>query len=174
MSIKRLLINFFYKTVAKKMPCTHAKLNLGGGRLRLWCARKMGAVLDEGVNIEKGATFGNGLKIGIDSAIGINAEIGEGVTIGNYVMMGPNCCIMTVTHNIERTDIPMVKQGTSEIKPVVIEDDVWIGRNVTILPGITISRGSVIGTGAVVTRDVPAYAVVGGVPAKIIRYRNIP
>jgi maltose O-acetyltransferase len=66
----------------------------------------------------------------------------------------------------------MCKQGFEEAKPVYIGDDVWIGGRVTILPGVHIGNGSVVGTGAVVTKDVPDYAVVGGVPAKVLKYRK--
>lgn len=58
-------------------------------------------------------------------------------------------------------------------KPVIIKDFVWCGANVTITPGVTIGEGAIIGAGSVVTKDVPDYAIVGGNPAKIIKYRNI-
>lgn len=79
---------------------------------------------------------------------------------------------MTSSHNTARTDIPMNQQGHLEKKEVVIGDDVWIGRRVIILPGIKIGNGVIIGAGAVVTKDVPDYAVVAGVPAKVIKYRK--
>ena len=65
----------------------------------------------------------------------------------------------------------MLLQGDTAIEPVIIEDDVWLGRNVVIMPGVHIAKGAIVGAGAVVTKDVPAYAVVGGVPAKIIQSR---
>ena len=65
----------------------------------------------------------------------------------------------------------MIEQGNDETKPVTIGNDVWIGRRVIILPGVTISDGCVIGAGAVVTKDMPAYSIVGGVPAKVIKSR---
>lgn len=91
--------------------------------------------------------------------------------IGDNVMMGPEVTILTHTHRIDRTDIPMGQQG-SMVSEVVIGDDVWIGMRAIILPGVRIGSGAVIGAGAVVTKDVPDYAVVGGVPARVIRYRK--
>ena len=86
-------------------------------------------------------------------------------------MMGPDVTILTHTHKIDRTDIPMDKQG-SIVKGVTIGNDVWIGMRSIIMPGVKIGNGAVIGAGAVVTKDVPDYAIVGGVPAKVIRYRK--
>ena len=87
-------------------------------------------------------------------------------------MMGPECIIYTANHSFKRIDIPMCEQGFDEIKPVKVGNDVWIGGRVTILPGVNIGDGVVIGAGAVVTKDIPKYAIVGGVPAKIIGYRT--
>lgn len=86
-------------------------------------------------------------------------------------MMGPDVTILSQTHNIERTDIPMGKQGMREAE-VIIGNDVWIGMRSIIMPGVKIGDGAVIGAGAVVTKDVPDYAIVGGVPARIIKYRK--
>ena len=90
--------------------------------------------------------------------------------IGDDVMMGPNVSIYTRNHAFERTDVPMNTQGVSDEKIVVIENDVWIGANSIILPGVTVSKGAIIGAGAVVTKDVPEYAIVGGNPAKVIKF----
>ncbi|WP_374754826.1 DapH/DapD/GlmU-related protein [Dyadobacter psychrophilus] len=68
--------------------------------------------------------------------------------------------------------MPIILQGSTKPNPVRLEDDVWIGRNVILMPGIVIGKGAIIGAGAVVTKDVPQYAIMGGVPAKLIRYRN--
>lgn len=94
----------------------------------------------------------------------------HGIRIGNFVMIGPNCLFASVHHSFDKWDKPMIFQK-AEFKPIVIEDDVWIGANVIVLGGVTIGRGSVIGAGAVVTKDVEPFSIVGGVPAKLIRYR---
>ena len=87
-------------------------------------------------------------------------------------MMGPNCVIYTRNHKIDRLDIPMCQQGDTVEKPVTIGDDVWIGSNVIILPGVKIASHSVIGAGAVVTKDVDEYSVVAGNPAKVVKMRK--
>jgi maltose O-acetyltransferase len=88
------------------------------------------------------------------------------VTIGNRVLIGPHVCICTGTHDID----PLVrKESGSFAFPIIIEDDVWIGANVTILPGVRIGRGSMVAAGAVVVKDVDSGVVVGGVPAKVIK-----
>jgi galactoside O-acetyltransferase len=92
------------------------------------------------------------------------------IRIGDGVLIAGHTSINTVSHHAERVDIPISEQGT-EIAPVVIHDDVWIGLNAVILQGVTIGRGAIIGAGAVVTRDIPAWSVVCGVPAKVVRSR---
>ena len=94
------------------------------------------------------------------------------VTIGNDVMMGPEMVIYTSGHKTDRIDIPMRLQGGTEVEPVTIGNDVWIGRRVMIMPGVSIGNGCVIGAGTVVTKDVPDYCVVAGVPAKIVKERR--
>lgn len=94
----------------------------------------------------------------------------HGMKIGHFVMIGPNCLFASVHHTFDDSTKPMFFQQP-EVKEIVIEDDVWIGAKVTVVGGVRIGRGAVIAAGAVVTKDVPPYAIVGGVPAKLIRYR---
>ncbi len=131
------------------------------------------------INIEKGAFFTPGVSLGDYSGIGVNCELnassvcGEGeIIIGDHVMMGPECVIYTTSHIFDRTDIPMMEQGSTAGRNVVIGNDVWIGRRVIIMPGVEIGDGCVIGAGAVVTKSIPAYTVAGGVPAKVIKDRK--
>lgn len=143
-------------------------------RLRYWACSHIFEYCGKGVNIEKGAWFGRGtrLRIGDHSGLGINCVIPDGSVIGNDVMMGPNCYIHGHNHAFDRTDIPMRKQGVTSGKPVVIEDDVWIGRDVTIMVGRHIAKGSIIAANCVLTKDFPEYSIVGGNPGKLIRNRK--
>lgn len=86
--------------------------------------------------------------------------------------MGPEVLIYTQNHCYEDETKPIIQQGYTKTKPVVIGDDVWIGARAIILPGVNIGSHSVVGAGAVVTKDVPDYSVVGGVPAKVIKRRK--
>lgn len=125
------------------------------------------------MNIEKGASFGLGynIEIGDYSGIGVNAVIPDGSKIGNNVMMGPNCFVLYRNHRFDRTDISMRMQGYTEPKPIIIDDDVWIGQNVTFTIGRHVSEGTVVAANSVVTKDFPPYSVIGGNPAKLIRSR---
>lgn len=94
--------------------------------------------------------------------------------IGNKVIFGPKPTIITGDHRIDvlgKYIIDSHEKSPNNDMPVIIEDDVWTGANVTILKGVTIGRGSVIAAGAVVTKSCPSYSIIGGVPAKIIKYR---
>lgn len=125
------------------------------------------------INIEHGATFdaGNKIKIGNNSGIGVNCHVPNGTIIGNDVMIGPNLYVHDKNHRFDRVDIPMRLQGYTEIKPLVIEDDVWIGRDVTIMVGRHISKGTIVAANSVVTKDFPPYSIIGGNPAKLIKSR---
>ncbi len=101
------------------------------------------------------------------SVIGVN----EKIIIGKNVMIADNVSIRDTDHNFSRVDVPMNQQGITTA-PVIVEDDVWIGHGVIITKGVKIGKGAIVAAGAVVTRSVPPYAVVGGVPAKIIKYRK--
>lgn len=92
------------------------------------------------------------------------------VEIGEYFHSGTECLIITANHNYEGEAIPY--DGTDIVKDVKIGDFVWFGNRVTVLPGVTIGEGAIIQAGAVVVSDVPPYAIVGGNPAKVFKYRD--
>jgi acetyltransferase-like isoleucine patch superfamily enzyme len=93
------------------------------------------------------------------------------VTIGDNVLVAAHTSINTVSHHAGRTDVPINDQGIYT-DPVVIEDDVWIGLNAVILQGVRIGRGSIIGAGAVVNKDIPPWSIAVGMPAKVLRKRD--
>lgn len=103
---------------------------------------------------------------------------GERVEIGNYVSIGPHVTFLAGgEHRLDCvTTYPFLAYGLGEVEavskgPIVVKDDAWIGLGAKILSGVTIGQGAVVAAGAIVTKDVPPYAVVGGVPAKLIRWR---
>lgn len=149
-----------YLTFASWMPeSRHLKF---AKKWRRFWAKKILRHCENDVNIEKKALFSPGISIGARSGIGVKCEVNGNVTIGSDVMMGPEVVIYTINHKHETIEIPMIKQGYEEEKPVFIEDDVWIGRRAIILPGVRIGKGSIIGAGAVVTKSVPDFSIVGG------------
>ena len=109
---------------------------------------------------------GKNLKLseGVFINAGCQFQDQGGITIGKGTLIGPKTVIATLNHNMDPE-----KRANLIPKPVKIGDHVWIGANVTVLPGVTVGDGAVIGAGAVVTKDVAPRAVVGGVPAKLIK-----
>lgn len=160
----------------------------------------IGKTLTLGDNVEINALSKNGVKIGNNVTIlknsiiectGVIRELGEGieigdnvgisqscfiqvrgnVKIGSYVIMGPGVSIFSENHNANNTDEYIMNQGATR-KGVTIEDGVWLGAKCTILDGVTIGRHAIVAAGSVVTKDVPAYGIVGGIPAKLIKNRK--
>lgn len=115
--------------------------------------------------------FGHNIVIGDHVFINFNGVILDNskVTIGNHTLIGPNVSIYTVNHAI---DIEDREKGICMNKPVSIGNNVWLGGDVNILPGITIGDGSIIGTGSVVTKNIPAGVIAAGNPCKVIRKIN--
>ena len=110
------------------------------------------------------------LKIGKNTSIGEFSCIisSKKISIGENVMIAPHCFITDGTHKFDSKNILIKDQGNI-YADVILENDVWIGTGVKILPGVTIGKGSVIAAGAVVTKDIPPYTLYGGVPAKKIK-----
>jgi len=115
----------------------------------------------------------NNLILGddVDIAWGVVITANGGVSIGNRVMIGYGAKILSANHVIP--DLPEKIFFSGHVKKkVIICDDVWIGANCIVLPGVTIGSGSVVAAGSVVTKDIPNNCIVGGIPAKIIRHRT--
>lgn len=115
------------------------------------------------------------VEIGSDVYIGSNCKIYSvgGLTIENGVVLGSNITVLTTNHNYNSVGVKTLPYDQSNIdKPVLIKEYCWIGLNSLILPGVVLGKGAVVAAGSVVTKSVPDRAIVGGNPAKIIRYRN--
>ena len=106
--------------------------------------------------------------IGDHTRIGLHNTIIGPVTIGCHVNLAQGITVTALNHNFEASDKRIDEQGVSTT-PVTIEDDIWIGANAVILPGVTIGNHSVVAAGAVVTKNVPPHSLVAGVPARIIK-----
>lgn len=171
MSIKGLLNS----TIKKSAVLSHVKL--------VWFRRKWRRQNTHNLTAAKNCfnarcvTVGKGTYGELDVRHFGNPD--ERVVIGNYCSIGPECVFLTGgEHRYDGlSTYPFrVMQGLTENEsvtrgPIVLEDDVWLGFRTTVMSGVTIGRGAVVAAGAVVTKDVPPYAIVGGVPAKVIKYR---
>ncbi len=122
------------------------------------------------------ASFRNGHNIVIGDYSHVNRDCclwagpNSRIILGRYVLMGPGVRIHATNHTFADIDRPMMLQPLREAD-VVIEDDVWLGANVVVTAGVRIGRGAIVAAGAVVTKDVPPYTIVGGIPARPLKSR---
>jgi galactoside O-acetyltransferase len=121
----------------------------------------------------KSGTVSIGSHCGIGAQTVIQSTTGCPVTIGSDVVIGPRCYIVGGgNYHHERLDIPIWRQGIRPDGGVTLEDDIWLGSNVSVLGGVTMGTGSIAATGAVVTKSYPPRTICGGVPAKVIKVRE--
>ena len=131
--------------------------------------------IGENVRISEGCYIRNMQNLIIGNNVSIwpmtYIECSGGVKIGNDVSIAHSVTIMSEEHRYSKKEIPIKDQGKA-FSPIIIEDNVWIGAKAVILAGVIIKTGAIIGAGSVVTKDVPKNAIVAGVPAHIIKYRD--
>ncbi|MDM9629901.1 acyltransferase [Robiginitalea aurantiaca] len=123
--------------------------------------------------VKSGAEIAPNSSMGDYSELGTRCMVQSNVSIGSNVIMGPDVKIYSRNHKFDRLDIPIQEQGKDYFH-TYIGNDVWIGANVVITAGCRIGNHAVLAAGAVVTGDIPEYAVAGGVPAKVLKYRKEP
>ena len=155
------LIGYFYNNIVTYIP-SHI--------IRKYCLIMFGGKIGHHTRIDMCGYIGRVTKLNIGNYTHINRgcilQAFGGITIGNSVSISHRCNIISGGHDVNSPTF----EGDNQ--PIVIGDYVWIGVGATILKGVTIGKGAVVAAGAVVTKDVPDYAIVGGIPAKIIGERN--
>jgi acetyltransferase-like isoleucine patch superfamily enzyme len=148
---------------------------LGFSALKMFLLHCVGVEGGKRVTIYPGVWIfpGKGLKIGndVDLALDVLITTNGGVSIGNRCLIGYRTQILSQNHVVPLKPNSIFGSGHRKDK-VIIEDDCWVGANSIILPGVTIGQGSIIAAGSVVTKDVEAFSIVGGVPAKKIKDRD--
>ncbi len=167
----KLLSCLLYNIIGKSLPLDSMPYSKGLRNIRYFLFSKCIKKCGDDPRVDKNVYISPSIEVGNSIRISENVKIRKNTSIGNDVLIGPGVQIITATHNFSKLDIPINKQGDSQYK-VNIGNDVWIGTNAIILPNVTIENHVIVAAGSVITKDVPTNAIVGGNPAKIIRYRD--
>lgn len=170
-SIKQKVFYLFYNIIGKQLPLSYMPYSLGSRHIRNFLVQRSVLFAGKNLKVERGAEFSPYVKIGDNSQLGQNCRVRANVVIGKNVLMAPNVHIVTTYHRFDSLDIPILEQGNID-SFARIDDGVWLGTACIILAGVTVGANAIVGAGAIVTKDVPPNAIVGGNPAKIIRYRT--
>ena len=170
----RLVATLLYYTIYAVRGCINRFLSLFYKKMMRGCGCNVRFSALTSDFTYRNITIGNDVYIG-PHALFLCTE--SQIFIGSKVLFGPHVTIIGGDHRI--TDVgrfiyDVLDKHPEDDQDVHIEDDVWIGTNTTLLKGVTVGRGAVVAAGALVTKDVPPYAIVGGVPAKVLKYRFTP
>lgn len=172
-----MFYRWLYYAIARNLP--NSKQPVVGRMSQLfrrWCCKHMFAKCGKLFSVDRGVYIGSGKHIVLGNHVGIGENFAlhnRILVMGDNIMIAKDVLVLGGGHNFDRTDIPINQQGSKPKSELIIAGDVWIGARAMILPGCHhIGYGAVIGAGAVVTKDVPDYAVVGGNPAKVLKYRK--
>lgn len=169
----RFLCLVLYYGLCRYLPPSSSRLTLWIRHIRGIVCRPLFRYAGRNINIERGAFFGSGCKLSIrsNSGIGINCRVLGDLTLGDNVMIGPDVMFITTSHRCDLVTEPMIHQGYSDERPIIIGNDVWIGARCIILPGVIVGTGSIIGAGSVVTKNIPDLSIAAGNPARVLRSR---
>ena len=174
--MKKFWLTVYYGLATRLPKSNRGRLGKLGEWLRAKCGRHLFAECQGKLNLEQGAYIGNGKNFHILGNAGIGRNFAchnRIVTIQGDLMMGEDVLFQGGGHRYEDLNVPMGQQGDLPDTPLEIGEDVWIGARVIVLQGCKkIGAHSIIGAGAVVTHDVPDYAIVAGNPAKVIKMRK--
>lgn len=170
--IKKIVGYLLYNCIFSIWP--HYQLGLKwklSKKLRGWAAKQF--IKDCGKNVDVGrrVKLSSSLSLGDNSSLGDFSYLQGKISIGQDVMMAPRCALIADNHRFTDITRPMNQQG-QDYGSIIIEDNVWLGYGVIILSGVHVGTGAICAAGAVVTKDVLPFSIVGGNPAKIIKMRN--
>jgi len=174
MKIKKILGRVLF-AVGGNLPQAHffiKPIGIISKKFRGLCGKCILEKCGKNVNIYPKSKFSSRVELGDNSDIGYCARLNGKVIIGNDVIMGPEVVVYTINHSTDDTKIAIKYQGNTKEKPVVIGDGCWICARAIILPGVHIGKNAIVGAGAVVSKNVPDYAVVAGNPAVVKKIRR--
>lgn len=162
-------VRLFFFAVTRHVP------GIAGVGLRYSILRSLASAVGENVSVREGVHLLNveNLRVGDNVSFHpmVYLDAFGGIDIGNDVAVAHGVTIMSSSHIMDATDIPIADQGVS-LAPTKVSSDVWIGAQAVLVGGVTIGTGAVIAANSVVTRDVPDFAVVAGCPARVLRHRT--
>ncbi|HXQ00378.1 MAG TPA: DapH/DapD/GlmU-related protein [Solirubrobacteraceae bacterium] len=162
-----------YYLLAYRLPDSTFPLGNSFRRLRQSLCRHLFASTGAWVNVESRVYIADGrhISIGSNSGLGTGCRV-YGAMIGKNVMVAPGAVLLKQNHSFSDVTRPIGGQGSTDVALPILEDGAWIGERAIILPGRRVGEGAVVGAGAVVTRDVEPFAIVGGNPARTIGHRG--
>lgn len=172
--MKRVLCLLAYYGFAKHLPDSGFPGGEFSTRLRAFLCRQFIASAGKGIHVRSGAFLADGrhLYMADRSSIGPGCRI-YGARLGYGVVIGPHCVFFKENRGADDLSKPVGHHGTTPIKLPVVEDWAWVGERALVLQGRRIGRGAIVGAGAVVTRDVAPFTIVGGNPARVIGHRRL-
>ena len=168
----RKIYLLIYYGFAQYLPDSYSRpFGCISNRIRVFLVKRIAYKSGDVDTINRKVYFGNGsqLQLGNHCTLGANVSIPNDTIVGNYSMISRQTFILHGNHRFDNPDIPIKLQGSYPDKQTIIEDDVWIGGNTTILPGVTIGKESIIGAGSVVSGDIPAGVMAAGNPCRVLR-----
>jgi len=172
----RLGIAYIHRTASIKGNVTYGKSFYAGPFTQICAGDNGNIIIGKHSTVEQGAildSFGGSITIGDYTSINPYCILygHGGLKIGNNVAIATHCVFIPANHNFDSFDTPIKDQGLN-CNGIIIEDNVWFGAHCTILDGVTVHSGAIIGAGAVVSHDIPTNAVAVGVPARVIKIRR--
>ena len=169
----RILTLILYYIFAYHLPDSNIPCGKIFSDIRVFLLRRFIKKCGRNITVESRVMFGDGRDVEIGNYVQINERVRvRNVKIEDYVMIAPEVMILNFGHITSSIEKPMIFQGVRAYPQTIIEENVWIGARATVMPGLRIGQGSIVAAGAVVTKDVSPYNVVGGNPAKLIKRRG--